>query len=119
MLMDTFTSTRGPGSKIHDPLEQEVNALYRKRRLISGPEDSFGMMGGGPSLPKKSKMPDYYVADLVHIVALCKDRIPLVNLGNEVCDIGKLFYQISILWQCVLASWKLTLLSSLESNFEF
>ena len=96
MLMDTFTSTRGPGSKIHDPLEQEVNALYRKRRLISGPEDSFGMMGGGPSLPKKSKMPDYYVADLVHIVALCKDRIPLVNLGNEVSD---------ILWKTVLSNF--------------
>ena len=86
MPLDTFTCTRGPGSKIHDPHEQEVNALYRKRRLISGPGDNFNLGVAGPSLSKRCKMPDYFVAELVHMVAMCKDRIPLVSLGNEVSN---------------------------------
>ena len=84
MPLDTFTCTRGPGSTIHDPVEQEVNTLYRKRRLISGPGDTLPIELGGPPLPKKCKKPDYFVPDLVHILAMCKDRIPLVSLGNEV-----------------------------------
>ena len=80
--LDTFTCTRGPGSKIHDPSEQETYALYRKHRLVSGTEESPYDLGPPPS--KKLKTPNYYLADLVHIVAMCKDRIPLVKIGKEV-----------------------------------
>ncbi|XP_013410599.1 mediator of RNA polymerase II transcription subunit 14 [Lingula anatina] len=79
---DTYAITHGPLAKIHDAEvdENEEESLERKRKILQGDVD-------GPPR-KQARVAAYFVSELVHILAATEDRIPFVNLGQELQNRG-------------------------------
>ena len=71
---DTFVATHGPFTPIDstsDPEHTDSGSLKRKG-------------GVRPEHPaRRAKQPAYFIAELVHVVAMCDERLPYVGLANE------------------------------------
>ncbi|XP_055842956.1 mediator of RNA polymerase II transcription subunit 14 isoform X2 [Episyrphus balteatus] len=66
---DTFVATHGPGTHVDD-----VPPHKRKSSLE---------LVGPPSKQQKTIFPAYFIPELAHVVAMCDEKIPFLNLAQE------------------------------------
>lgn len=66
---DTFVATHGPGTDV-----DEIPPHKRK---------SNGEMLGPPAKQQKTIYPAYFIPELAHVVAMCDEKIPFLNLAQE------------------------------------
>ncbi|TDG47352.1 hypothetical protein AWZ03_006211 [Drosophila navojoa] len=67
---DTFVATHGPGTEV----DAEVSP--HKRR-------SNGDVLGPPAKQQKTIFPAYFIPELAHVVAMCDEKIPFLNLAQS------------------------------------
>ncbi|KAK3931598.1 Mediator of RNA polymerase II transcription subunit 14 [Frankliniella fusca] len=66
--LDTFVATHGPCTSI----DESQSFGKRKKYLVSDRESHI-----------RSKHPAYFIPELAHVVSMCEERIPFVNLCHE------------------------------------
>nr|NP_612041.2 mediator complex subunit 14, isoform A [Drosophila melanogaster]Q9W0P8.4 RecName: Full=Mediator of RNA polymerase II transcription subunit 14; AltName: Full=Mediator complex subunit 14; AltName: Full=dRGR1 [Drosophila melanogaster]AAF47395.4 mediator complex subunit 14, isoform A [Drosophila melanogaster]AGW25608.1 FI21204p1 [Drosophila melanogaster] len=66
---DTFVATHGPGTEV----DAEVSPHKRK---------SNGDLLAPPAKQQKTIFPAYFIPELAHVVAMCDEKIPFMNLAQ-------------------------------------
>ncbi|XP_034941406.1 mediator of RNA polymerase II transcription subunit 14 [Chelonus insularis] len=74
---DTFVITHGPFTSV----DTDVSDKGNNKRRSSGPPGRTD--ASGTLLHRRPKHPAYFIPELAHVVALCDERIPFVNLAQE------------------------------------
>jgi len=67
--------------------KMQLNSVWNSVQLLLGDKSE-------PPVKKRPYSSVWFVPELMHIVAMCEERLPLVELGDEVCDV------CSVLWVC-------------------
>lgn len=74
--IDSFLATHGPCGRLFDSGTDDRDYLSRKRKLLLGDKSE-------PPAKKQAYSSVWFVPELMHIIAMCEERLPLVELGEE------------------------------------
>ncbi|KAI4496983.1 hypothetical protein M0802_007931 [Mischocyttarus mexicanus] len=85
---DTFVITHGPFTSVDNGSnDQDGGCITEATEPMSNKRRSTGPGGRtdavGIAQNRRSKHPAYFIPELAHVVALCDERIPFVNLAQE------------------------------------
>lgn len=81
--LDTFVNTHGPGTYV-----DEVFVSNAANLAALGKRKGDGSAVAPPVKQQKTIYPAYFIDELAHIVAMCDEKLPLVNMAKELSSSG-------------------------------
>ncbi|XP_025098562.1 mediator of RNA polymerase II transcription subunit 14-like isoform X2 [Pomacea canaliculata] len=73
--VDIFSQTHGPFCRLYDDMPLQMDSLSRKRKIFLGEMDE--------TENKKTKGSPYFVQELTYLLAHVEEKIPFVQIGEE------------------------------------